>query len=162
MSELEIIESHEVDKLKFVLNHVAGQQYIDCVQQLQEAILDNVEQIDVEVEHHFAPHVYGRQMNAKAGMLIVSKMHRTEHLNILMKGSLTILTEDGIQYLEAPTVIKSKAGTKRIGYFHEDSSWMTIHPTDETDLELIEGQVIVPFNQEKTFLENLGELKCLG
>ena len=157
-----IIEKDEVDKLKFVLNYVADKQYIDCVQDLQNHLIENFEQGEAPVIHHFAPHVYMRQMDAAAGSLVVSKMHKTEHMNILLKGSLTILTEDGIQHLQAPAVLKSKAGTKRIGYFHEDSSWITVHPTDETDLTAIEKQVIVPQEQEKTFLENIGVLKCLG
>ncbi|MNE71410.1 hypothetical protein D3C80_1672830 [compost metagenome] len=93
-----------------------------------------------------------RQMDAKAGTLIVSKMHRTEHMNVLLSGSLTVATENGIEYLKAPAVIKSMPGTKRIGYFHEDTSWMTVHPTDSTDLEEIEKQVIVPEEEIDQFL----------
>lgn len=158
----DIIHKDDVDQLKFVLNYCAGNQYIDCVQQLENHINENMEISTVDTIHHFAPDVYMRQMDAKAGDLVVSKMHRTEHMNILLKGSITILTEDGVQHLEAPVVLKSRAGTKRIGYFHEDSSWITVHPTNETDLEKIEELVIVPKEQEKLFLENMGELKCLG
>ena len=50
-------------------------------------------------------------------------------------------------------------GTKRIGYFHEDSSWITVHPTDETDLEIIEQQVIVPDDEIDQFLASLPN-KC--
>ena len=96
-----------------------------------------------------------RQMNAKAGTLVVSKMHRTEHMNILLTGSLTVATEDGIELLKAPLVIKSMPGTKRIGYFHEDSSWITVHPTQTTDLDLIEQQVIVPDDEIDQFLASL-------
>lgn len=156
MSELEIIESHEVDKLKFVLNHVAGQQYIDCVQQLQEVILDNVEQIDVEVEHHFAPHVYGRQMNAKAGTLLIGKMHKTEHLLIFMSGICTVMTDGNIELISSPCVLKTKIGTKRVMYFHEDTKCITIHPTEKTDIDDIESDIIVPFELEKVFSKNSG------
>ena len=46
-------------------------------------------------------------------------------------------------------------GTKRIGYFHEDSTWITVHPTNETDLNLIEQQVIVPESEIDQFLASL-------
>ena len=158
----EIISKDDVDQLRFVLNYAQNSQYIDCVQQLQGE-LSELEQSDFPVTHHFAPNVYARQMDAKAGTLVISKMHATEHLNFLMKGSLTIMTEDGIQSLQAPAIIKSKAGTKRVGYFHEDTTWVTVHPTEETDLDAIENLVIVPQDSEIDFLKQIkGELPCLG
>lgn len=158
----ETIHKDDVEQLKFVLNYAQNAQYIDCVQQLQSK-LSEMEQTEFPVTHHFAPSVYARQMDAKAGTLVVSKMHATEHLNMLMKGSLTIMTEDGIQFLQAPAIITSKAGTKRVGYFHEDTTWVTIHPTDETDLDAIENLVIVPQTNEIEFLKQIkGELLCLG
>ena len=152
----EIIAPENKELLALILGDVQKQSYINAVQQLQSNIKENAELIDVPVQHHFAPGVYMRQMDAKAGTLVVSKMHRTEHMNVLLKGSLTIATENGIEYLQAPCVIKSMPGTKRIGYFHEDTSWMTVHPTTETDLAKIEQQVIVPETQELEFLENIG------
>lgn len=158
----DIISKDDVDQLKFVLNYAQNSQYIDCVQQLQGK-LSELEQTDFPVTHRFAPNVYARQMDAKAGTLVISKMHATEHLNFLMKGSLTIMTEDGIQFLQAPAIITSKAGTKRVGYFHEDTTWVTVHPTNETDLDAIENLVIVPQDSEIDFLKQIkGELPCLG
>lgn len=62
--------------------------------------------------------------------------------------------------MTAPCVLKSMPGTKRIGYFHEDSSWITVHPTEEIDLEKIEQQVIVPDDEIDQFLASLpGKVK---
>ena len=151
----DIISPDNTGLLAHILSDIQNNAYIDVVRDVQQKITDNAELIDVPVEHHFAPGVYMRQMNAKAGTLVVSKMHRTEHMNILLTGSLTVATENGIELLTAPLVIKSMPGTKRIGYFHEDSSWITVHPTGETDLELIEQQVIVPDDEIDQFLASL-------
>lgn len=155
----EIIAPDNTELLKHIFGDLQSQKYIDVVRDVQKQIQDHAELIDVPVEHHFAPGVYMRQMNAKAGTVVVSKMHRTEHMNVLLSGSLTIATENGIEYLKAPAVIKSMPGTKRIGYFHEDTSWMTVHPTDSTDLEEIERQVIVPEEEVDRFLASL-QSKC--
>lgn len=155
----EIIAPDNTELLKRIFGDLQSQKYIDVVRDVQKQIQDHAELIDVPVEHHFAPGVYMRQMNAKAGTVVVSKMHRTEHMNVLLSGSLTIATENGIEYLQAPAVIKSMPGTKRIGYFHEDTSWMTVHPTDSTDLEEIERQVIVPEEEVDRFLASL-QSKC--
>lgn len=162
----EIISPDNTELLEAILGDVWNKSYIDVVLDVQQKVGD-LPQIDLPIFHHFAPNVYMRQMDAPAGSLVVSKMHRTEHMNILLKGSLTVITEEGFQHLKAPLIIKSAAGTKRIGYFHEDSSWVTIHPTQETDLEIIERDVIVPDEEIKQFLKSIGrtpkELKlCHG
>ena len=151
----EIIQHDNTELLAQILGDIQSKSYIDTVRDVQQQIQDNAELIDVPVKHHFAPGVYMRQMDAKAGTLVVSKMHRTEHMNILLTGSLTVATENGIELLKAPVILKSMPGTKRIGYFHEDSTWITVHPTNETDLNLIEQQVIVPESEIDQFLASL-------
>lgn len=155
----DVISQDNTGLLAYILGDIQNKAYIDVVRGVQQQITDNAELIDVPVIHHFAPGVYMRQMDAVAGTLVVSKMHRTEHMNILLKGSLTVATENGIELMTAPCVLKSMPGTKRIGYFHEDSSWITVHPTDETDLEIIEQQVIVPDDEIDQFLASLPN-KC--
>lgn len=150
----DIISPENTDLLAQILGDIQSKAYIEVVCDVQHQLSD-LPQLELPVFHHFAPNVYMRQMDAPAGALVVSKMHRTEHMNILIKGSVTVVTENGIEYLKAPLVLKSAAGTKRIGYFHEDSSWITVHPTESTDLEEIEKQVIVPEDQVKTFLKSL-------
>lgn len=155
----EIIPHENTELLAHILGDIQNKAYIDTVRDVQQQIKENAELIDVPVIHYFAPGVYMRRMDAAAGTLVVSKMHRTEHMNILLTGSLTVATENGIELIRAPAVLKSMPGTKRIGYFHEDSSWITVHPTDETDLELIEQQVIVPEAEIDQFLASLPN-KC--
>lgn len=156
----EVIPADNTELLAQILGDVQSRTYIDVVRGVQDQLSQSPDLIDVPVQHHFAPGVYMRQMDAAAGTLVVSKMHRTEHMNILLKGSLTVATEDGIQLMTAPCVLKSMPGTKRIGYFHEDSSWITVHPTEETDLEKIEQQVIVPDDEIDQFLASLpGKVK---
>lgn len=157
---MEIIPADNTDLLAQILGDIQQRAYINVVRDVQQQLSESPDHIDVPVQHHFAPGVYMRQMDAAAGTLVVSKMHRTEHMNILVKGSLTVATEDGIQLMTAPCVLKSMPGTKRIGYFHEDSSWITVHPTEETDLEKIEQQVIVPDEEIDQFLASLpGKVK---
>ena len=152
---MEIIAADNTELLAHILGDIQQRTYIDTVRDVQKQLSESPDVIDVPIQHHFAPGIYMRQMDAAAGTLVVSKMHRTEHMNILLKGSLTVATEDGIQLMTAPCVLKSMPGTKRIGYFHEDSSWITVHPTEETDLEKIEQQVIVPDDEIDQFLASL-------
>ncbi|MEB5477271.1 hypothetical protein [Acinetobacter pollinis] len=156
----EVIAPDNTELLTYVLGEIHNKMYVDVVRGLKQKTQEKLEAGELEpadfpVLHHFAPNVYLRQMDAKAGTFCVSKMHRTEHLNILLKGALTIITEDGLQYLKAPQILKSMPGTMRIGYFHEDTSWVTVHPTSQTDLDAIERDVIVPDDEIESFLNSI-------
>ena len=94
------------------------------------------------VTHHFAPGSYAREMLIPKGTIVVGKTHKQAHHSFLMKGEITVVSEEGIKRLKAPMVILSQPNAKRVGFAHEDTIWVTVHPTDETDLEKIEEQVI--------------------
>ena len=151
----EVISADNTELLAHILGDIQNKAYIDVVRNVQQQITDNAELIDVPVVHHFAPGVYMRQMDAKAGTVVVSKMHRTEHFIMFLTGSCSVMTENGIEHIKAPCVLRTMPGTQRVGYFHEDTSCITIHPTQSTDLEEIEKQVIVPEEEIEQFLAAL-------
>lgn len=117
-----------------------------------EDMLRTFPQLTENVHHHFAPGVYLRELRIPAGAVLTGKIHRTEHLNILAQGDISVLTEHGVQRLQAPCVIKSSPGIKRAGYAHTDVVWICVHPTTETDLVKLEEQLIAPS------FEALGEI----
>lgn len=99
--------------------------------------------------HRFADGVYAREMFIPAGTVIVGKIHKFGHLNVITKGKCVVLTEFGTETLEAPHTFISKPGTKRVVGAIEDTVWTTFHGVGkETDLSKIEDQIIC-----KTFEE---------
>lgn len=94
------------------------------------------------LNHFFADNLYIRQMTAPKGMLNTSKLHKTNHPYFILKGDVSIVTGNGILRIKAPHFGITKAGTKRIVFFHEDTVWITVHSTNETDLKKIEDEVI--------------------
>lgn len=100
--------------------------------------------MDPNTSHHFADGLYGRELFIPAGTILTGKMHRGRHLNVLAQGDITVWTEDGMKRLQAPAVIVSEPGTKRVGYAHTDTVWITIHASEETDLAALEAELIVP------------------
>ena len=94
--------------------------------------------------HRFADQTYIREIFIPAGTLIVGKIHRHSHLNFISKGRVLVRTESGgVEELVAPLTIISPAGTKRIAYALEDTTWTTVHVTDKTDMVEIEKEIIV-------------------
>jgi hypothetical protein len=96
------------------------------------------------LRHTFAPGAYARQIFIPEGSLVVGKIHKHAHLNMLMLGQAIVATEDGIMTYEAPYVFTSTPGTKRVVVAVSDVIWVTVHLTDETDLLKIEDEIIAP------------------
>jgi len=116
-----------------------------------KAMLDS--QVDLKVEHHFAPGIYMRALLIPKGTCLTGKIHKTEHLNILSQGEMTVWTEGGMKRIQASTVVKSLPGIKRAGFAHEDSVWITVHanPTEEPDAEKLEEMLVVDTFEEFLF-----------
>ena len=107
-----------------------------------EAALKELPQIDPPVMHHFAPHNYAREIHMEAGSVVIGKLHKHAHVNVISQGHVTVVTEFGKEDYYAPCTFVSEPGIKRAVYCHTDVRWTTIHPTESTDLEEIEDEVI--------------------
>jgi hypothetical protein len=107
-----------------------------------ETRMREFDQIDCPLTHTFAPGSYARTIVLPKGALVVGKIHKHAHLNIVSKGRVTVVTEFGRMGIEGPHVFTSQPGTKRALYVHEECVWTTIHLTDSTDLAEIERDII--------------------
>jgi hypothetical protein len=87
------------------------------------------------------------------GSLVISKIHKMRHPYFVLKGDVSVLTEKGIIRIKAPFADITPEGTRRLLYNHEETVWVTVHRTDETDLEKIESEVIA-----KNFEELEGDI----
>jgi quercetin dioxygenase-like cupin family protein len=95
--------------------------------------------------HTFADGVYVREIFIPKGTVVVGKIHRFSHPNFLMRGEVIVVTEDGgREHLTAPRAMISPAGTKRAVYALEDTVWITVHVTTETDPALLVDLITVP------------------
>ena len=112
------------------------------------------------VKHNFADGCYIREIFNPAKQLLVTKIHKKKHPFFLMEGTMSILTENGVKKISAPYHGITEPGTKRIIYTHTDCVFVTVHVTEETDLEKIEEQVIAKsFNDPEITLHDLKLIK---
>ena len=111
------------------------------------------------LKHTFGDGLYLRDLTIPKNTLVVGKIHKFRTLNVLLKGEITVLTEEGVKRLKAPLYFVSPTGSKKIGYTHEETVWLNIHATKETDLVKIEEEQI---SNEKPFIDvELEENKIL-
>lgn len=116
------------------------------IQKLEDTINNSqhLTKVEIEVKHYFANGLYAREAYIPKGVVCTGKIHKHEHINIISKGAILVVTEKGKQRIDAPCTIVSPPGTKRAGYALEDTVWTTIHRTKEgmTDLEELEQYLI--------------------
>jgi hypothetical protein len=105
-------------------------------------------QAEIPVRHYFSPGVYAREITIPADTILTGKIHKYAQLNILSKGEMSVLTQNGIERVAAPFTIVSPPGTKRVAHAHTECVWTTILATDETDPEKIEDHFIAKDDAE--------------
>lgn len=94
--------------------------------------------------HRFVQGLYHRELTIPPGQIVVGKRHAIEHIVMLTAGSCLCITERGKEYMTAPMTFISPAGEKRVVMtMEEPCTWVTLHPTTETDLQAIEDHVII-------------------
>jgi len=119
------------------------------------------------VTHTFSNGIYTREIFIPKGSFVVGKIHRHEHPNMLVKGSVVMMTEGGVESISAYTSMVSPAGIKRFLYTLEDTIWITVHRTEAKNPEEAEADIIAPnyedLNMKYDNLElNTGGAGCLG
>lgn len=114
-------------------------------------------QTELITEHFFSPGIYTRVLYIPKGCLLTGKIHKEPILNIMIKGDISVLLGDEVRRVVAPFMGVSPAGSKKIGYAHEDTIWVGCHGTDETDVAKIESRFVAQNEQE--WIEHKGDLR---
>jgi hypothetical protein len=115
----------------------------------------------------FGAHLYGREMHIPAGTIVIGKIHKYPAMNILLKGKLFVVSENGKRLVEAPCIYPSEPGVKKVAYVIEDCVWANVFLSKESGEENLEAIVnyhavdsyedlgmISSVEELQTFLEN--------
>ena len=110
--------------------------------------------------HTWGEGCFVREWNSPAERVVVSKIHKVAHPFFILKGEVSVLTEEGVRRFKAPYHGITPAGTKRLLYTHTPVQWVTVHVTDKTDLTEIEEEIIAKdFDDPRIAAADLAKLK---
>lgn len=132
----------------------------DGVKRLAESLKD-YEQEELPVHHEFLSGIYMRTVFMKAGLIVVGKIHKQEHVAIISKGDAWVMTEEGLIRVTAPFQFNSKPGARRALYILEDMVWTTVHRSDETEIDKLEEQLIAKDFDDPILIEFEQKLRAL-
>lgn len=95
-----------------------------------------------KTEHYFSGGMYGRKMTLPAGVLLIGRVHKTDHLFICAQGEAIVWTENGMRKIFAGDVIPTKAGTKNVVLAITETIGFTALKTDKTDVAEAEDELV--------------------
>lgn len=126
----------------------------------KEAEMLRMPQAEYSMQHHFSPGIYWRQIHMKAGSIVLGHKHTTTHINTVLTGRATVLMNGELHDIQAPCVLVSQAGVRKVLFIHEDMEWATIHanPDNETNIDILEDRIRI---KSQAFLEWEHEMKTL-
>lgn len=125
-----------------------GEFELDFTKSLRERVdalqveVSKYPQYEPPTEHIFHGGMYCRQVWRPAGCLIVGKVHKKEHFYMIVSGTVTVTTDDGVQSLTGPMLLCSTPGTKRAVYAETDALCMTFHKVESTTVEDVESELV--------------------
>ena len=121
------------------------------IAELTPTLLD-MPQVECPVYHRFGPGIYIRESHAPAGTFAIGHFQKQDHVNIMLKGKVEMINEDGSRYvLEAPHFSVGKANTRKMGLVIEDMVWQNIYATEETDINKLEEMFLGRDEDKETY-----------
>jgi hypothetical protein len=146
----------------------SNDEFIDKVE-AQMIAMDNP--IECPLKHTFTKGLYSRMIFMPAGTLCSSKIHKTEHQFVVLKGKLEVSIDGGkSELIIAPYHGITQAGTRRLLFIHQDTVWVTFHATDimpeddseEAELKAVKQieYLILEKHENKFLRDKNGRLQC--
>lgn len=94
---------------------------------------------ETPLTHYHTKDLYGRRIVVPAGSFFTTRVHKTDHISVALRGHITIVNELGEAFeVKAPDMFVTHAGTHRVIYVHEEVEFATIHHCEEQDDSKVE------------------------
>ena len=111
------------------------------IDEAEQAML-SLEQADCPVVHYFGPGIYIRELRMRAGIFAIGHRQKHDHMNVLVKGRVLMLADDGSTVeVAAPKTFTAGPGRK-MGYVLEDVIWQNVYATDVRDVPTLEDMFL--------------------
>ena len=115
-------------------------------------------QVELPIEHYQIDGVYVRSMFIPAGTILTGKIHNFESIAILAKGRIRITNGTDSYIISEGHIMVDQPGVKRLGYAETDVIFITVHRTDNTEIDDIEKELVSDTFEEYEQQLLLGDL----
>jgi hypothetical protein len=143
---------------KLDLSVYTDRQKIEIIEWYMLKTMDNIAD-ELPFNEYVHGGIYERELFIPKDTILTGKIHLADHIFYLLKGDLSVMTDNGVKRIQAPARFDVKSGIKKIGYAHEDCLCTTFHKTHLTDLDEIEKELFE--DSDLTWVDNMIKLEVL-
>ena len=115
-----------------IVHRLLNEQMSANIERMESEMLEHA-QVDIPVTHRFINGMYAREIIIPADTLLTGRVHKNPYVDIMLSGDIEVATPDGIRRLQGTHILEGLPGRKRAGYAYQDTRWITVHRTNETD-----------------------------
>lgn len=138
------------------------QNSISQIDQLVKDLQPYDQKHNLPMNHFFGKHLYVRQAFYPKGSIVVGRIHKYDHVFMLVSGKITVWTVNGKQLLTGPCIFESKAGTQRVGYVHAHAMCLNMHGVaDETEISSGNSDEFLTVANDQEYEEFLGVIGAM-
>lgn len=94
--------------------------------------------LDIKVNHYFSDGICIREAIIPAGALAVGATHKTNHITMLLQGTLQVYINGESRLVEAPYTFEALKGSNKIVFAYTDCVVSNVLPTESRDIYAIE------------------------
>lgn len=124
---------------------------IDDIRASMEQFIEErgLERVNPEPIHYHTDELYGRRIVVPTGTVFVTKVHKSDHIAVCLRGYITIMDEQGNKRdVSAPDVFITPKGTQRFIFVHDEVEWITVHACKEQDIDKVENALVCDTMEE--------------
>ena len=100
---------------------------------LEDSILHSGAMVELECKHYFAHGTYTRELFIPKHTILTGRIHLHSTINIISRGKIRVITDDGEHDIEAPHTFVSGPMVKKAGFTLEDTIWLNVFPWDGSE-----------------------------
>ena len=102
-----------------------------------------LERVDPEPTHYHTDELYGRRLIVPTGTVFTTKVHKSDHIAVCLRGHIRIMDEHGNKReVIAPDVFITPKGTQRFIYVIDEVEWLTVHACKEQNIYRVEKALV--------------------
>lgn len=116
----------------------------DKINKLQLAVLHDLVPYEPATQHVFHGGMYCRIVFRHADVTVIGKVHKKEHFYMIVSGTVLVTTDDQVEEITGPRLLKCKPGTQRAVYSVTDAITATFHVADAKTVEDAEDELVEP------------------
>lgn len=108
-----------------------------------------LERVDPEPIHYHTDELYGRRIIVPTGTVFTTKVHKSDHIAVCLRGHIRIMDEQGnMREVMAPDVFITPKGTHRFIYVIDEVEWLTVHACKEQAIDRVEKALVCESMEE--------------